>query len=231
MTDLTDLIARAELLIFDADGVLFDSESLSNRAWVDALAEEGLTITLDEMLDLGIGKTEPETRAELKRRYDLDLPDGFDSRIRARFDAANLQGAGLQPTARVAEFLTGLPKGTPRCIASNAQRKRTKIKLGQTDLTDQFDPNHIFGGMDYPRPKPHPDMHLDILQRFAVAPEKALVFEDSVVGAQAAVAAGIPFVGYLGVAHRPDTTAQTMREMGAVARWLPAGFKPAAPQT
>ena len=184
-----------DLVIFDCDGVLIDSELLSVRADLECLAEEGIEISAEEILDRYTGISMAGMLADLEVRYGRPLPDfaaRHQQRLRPLFDAH------LQVVPGVIEVLDALP--CTICVASSGTPERLRHALGLVGLFDRFHPN-IFSASEVAHGKPAPDLFLHAAHRLGAAPQRCLVVEDSIPGVVAAVAAGMIAVGFTGGSH------------------------------
>ncbi len=205
-----------ELIIFDMDGVLHDSESLSAVAVSACLAERGIAITPKEIELRYGGKTFEGITAGLEqdmgRSLGAQAAEEFGTRWVSLFEEQ------LTATPQIAGFLTDLQgAGLQICVASNASRPEIDAALGISGLDDFFALDHRFSGMDMPNPKPAPDLHLACLAHFGLAPHQALIFEDSLTGAGGGIAAGVAVAGYVGVHPQPQTHAEKLLASGVTA--------------
>jgi HAD superfamily hydrolase (TIGR01509 family) len=179
-------MAYPELVIFDCDGVLIDSEGLAHQVLVDALAEQGILMTLEEALSKYMGRSEGHEHADVEAFYGIKLPVGFKDRKRQIRE--KLFEEQLVPIAGIVELIDGLKALT--CVASGSSPERLQHSLGLVNLWDRFAP-HIFSATQVEHGKPAPDLFLFAAQQMGVAPASCLVIEDSVAGVQAARAAGM----------------------------------------
>ena len=186
----------AALVIFDCDGVLVDSEPLFARVLGETLIAADFPTTIDEALTLGFGKNRATLLAAVETRFGRALPDDFFDMIRAR--ATLLFEQELLPMAGVVELLAMLPG--PRCVASNSHLERVQHSLAVTGLLPLFDP-HVFSASQIAHGKPAPDLFQFAARRFRARPEECIVVEDSTAGVEAAIAAGMPVVGFCGGSH------------------------------
>jgi HAD superfamily hydrolase (TIGR01509 family) len=190
----------SDLVIFDCDGVLVDSEVIFARVLGECLSEANFPASTAEALLLGFGKNRDTLAAAVEARYARSLPDGFFEIMRSR--TAIVLRRELQPMPGVAELLTALPSA--RCVASNGQLERVRERLALTDLLRFFDP-HVFSAIQVAQGKPAPDLFLLAASQLDTAPACCTVIEDSIVGVNAAVAAGMPVVGFCGGSHCPQS--------------------------
>ena len=191
-----------ELIIFDCDGVLVDSEPLSNRVLTDCLNEAGFALSFEEVTRTFIGLTLSRCFAMLEERFGRPVPSDFETvlqeRTYARFRAE------LEAVPGVIDVLDSLDEdGHATCVASSGTMEKMQVSLGVTGLWDRFD-GRIFNSAMVPRGKPWPDLFLHAAERMAADPASCIVIEDSLPGVQAARAAGMTVFGYVGgVLARP----------------------------
>jgi HAD superfamily hydrolase (TIGR01509 family) len=188
---------RPQLVVFDCDGVLVDSEPLAARVGADLLSAAGWAVTPAEVAERFIGRSGAEMHAAAAAELGAALPEGFDDEFRDRF--LRLATDELTAVAGVADVLERLiGAGVPICVGSNSSRARVSWTLERTGLMRWFAPDRIFSGHDMARPKPAPDVYLAAAASQRVDPSGAAVIEDSAVGASAARAAGMAVFGYAG---------------------------------
>jgi HAD superfamily hydrolase (TIGR01509 family) len=184
--------ARAfDLVIFDCDGVLVDSERLQNEVFVAMLHELGIEITMAGMFEQFVGHSMAYCMALVERMLGRPPPADFLPRLQARtFEAFR---DGLQPVDGIVEALDRL--ALPTCVASGGDHDKIRFTLGHTGLWSRFE-GRIFSVVDVPRAKPHPDVYLHAARTLGAAPARCAVVEDTPVGVTAAVAAGMTVFGY-----------------------------------
>jgi HAD superfamily hydrolase (TIGR01509 family) len=199
-----------ELIIFDCDGVLIDSEAIACRADSACLAEIGIALSAEEIMDRYLGISAAAMCADIERRQGCVLPAGFAATLRVRVAAAF--EAELAPMAGVEAALAALPY--PRCVASSSAPERLRHSLSLTRLLHWFEP-HVFSAAQVARGKPAPDLFLYAAQRFATAPEHCLVIEDSPAGIDAAVTAGMTAIGFCGGSHCGPEHGNRLQARGA----------------
>jgi HAD superfamily hydrolase (TIGR01509 family) len=185
--------AEVELVIFDCDGVLIDSERIAVRVDVEVLAELGWSLTETEVIERFMGRSDAETRAEVEHHLGHPLSEGWQKRVDARYRRAF--AAELAPIAGVIEALDTLP--VPDCVASSATHAHLRFTLGLVGLLDHFR-GRIFSAQDVAAGKPAPDVFLYAAEQMGVAPERCIVVEDSLNGVRAARAAGMRVFAYGG---------------------------------
>jgi HAD superfamily hydrolase (TIGR01509 family) len=182
-----------ELVIFDCDGVLVDSEWISNRVMAEAITEAGLPTTTEECMRLFMGRRWEDSLEMIEARLGRPLPPEFTDSYIGRRDAA--LAAELEPVAGVAEAIARLP--VDRCVASSGTPEKIRFTLGHTGLLHLFE-GRIFSAHEVENGKPAPDLFLHAAQVMGHTPERCAVVEDTIVGIQAARAAGMRALGYAG---------------------------------
>lgn len=199
--------ATHHAVVFDFDGVIADSEVHANRALAESLNAVGLPITYEESLRDYCGHNWQDTQRRIEARLGELLPAGFrdDHRQRARA----LLAEELAAVAGAADFLDRLA-GMPCAVASSSRREYLAWALGRLGLAHHFG-DHLYSADGIPRGKPHPDIYLTAARGLGVEPGQCLAIEDSPVGAQAAVAAGMTVVGLLAASHIADRAAHADR--------------------
>ncbi len=203
---------HSELVIFDCDGVLIDSEAIACRADSACLAELGITMTPEEVMERYLGISAAAMCRDIEQRYGLALPQDFiftlHNRVAAVFDTE------LSAMAGVEQLLQRLQHR--RCVASSSAPERLRHSLSVTGLLDFFEP-HIFSAAQVARGKPAPDLFLFAADAMQVPAGSCIVVEDSVPGVQAAAAAGMQAIGFTGGAHCRAGHAERLRAAGAAA--------------
>ncbi|KAL3924334.1 MAG: hypothetical protein SGPRY_003947 [Prymnesium sp.] len=192
--------AAAELVIWDCDGVLVDSEALLKTAEVEALVEAGFTgVTRDDCNRMFSGFAPEAGAANFLAEYGKELPkDFFKDQIEGSMDLFRTRLTELN-----AKTVLALHKaGRKQVVASGSPRDRVEVCLEVAGIDSCFTPEQIFTREDVPgRGKPQPDMFLLAAERMGVDPSACIVIEDSTAGVRAANAAGMAVVGYLGGGH------------------------------
>jgi HAD superfamily hydrolase (TIGR01509 family) len=184
-----------ELVIFDNDGVLVDSEPLSNRILADYLTEVGHPTTYEDSVRDFMGAAVHRIHDVVRERSEQALPAGFDAVFHARVFAAFERE--LEPVAGVRVVLEKLAAdGMPYCLASSGSHERIRVALRKTGLYATFGERRIFSSQDVGRGKPAPDLFLHAARTMGVPPERCAVVEDSLLGVQAARAAGMDVYGF-----------------------------------
>ena len=202
--------ADADLVIFDCDGVLVDSEVLSCRCLSEVLMEFGIGLSERDALQLFLGRSTKAIEQHY-RELGQPLPDLF----LPRYKSAVLRAfaTALQPIKDVELVLSTL--SAPRCVASSSDIDRVSLSLDVTGLTDHFG-DRIYTAQMVSRGKPAPDLFLHAAAQMHAEPARTLVIEDSVSGVQAAKAAGMTVWGFTGGSHyRSREGDALLREAGA----------------
>ena len=187
-----------DLVIFDCDGVLVDSEPLSNRILAERLTAIGLpTSTEDAMRDY-MGRSWKTDQELIERRLGGPLPDGWVDGYHAEvFEAFERE---LEPVPGLPEALDDIE--LPWCVASSSAHPRIRASLTATGLLDRFE-GRIFSATDVEHGKPAPDLFLLAADTMGAEPERCVVVEDAPAGVQAGLAAGMTVLGYAGLT-RPE---------------------------
>jgi len=187
--------SKPDLIIFDCDGVLVDSEVLSCRCLSETLAAYGIDLGLDQALDLFLGRSMTAVLDHYKTIGRLD-PEQFSAELRAGVRAAFL--SALCPIEGVSSVLEGLH--TPHCVASSSDVDRVSFSLSLTGLASHFD-GRLYTSQMVERGKPAPDLFLHAAERMQADPGRTLVIEDSISGVRAGKAAGMTVWGFVGGSH------------------------------
>ncbi|EST31562.1 hypothetical protein N566_20585 [Streptomycetaceae bacterium MP113-05] len=186
---------RYELVIFDNDGVLVDSERIANRVLAAYLTELGHPTTLEESIRNFMGSSIGRIHEVVRRRTGRPLPGAFDDTLHRRtFDAFRRE---LLPVDGVSGVLDSLEsEQVPYCVASSGTHDRIRVSLRKTGLYGRFGESRIFSAEDVRRGKPAPDLFLHAADVMGVPPERCAVVEDSPLGLRAGLAAGMDVFGY-----------------------------------
>ena len=183
--------ARFELVIFDCDGVLIDSEPIANRLLAECLTEIGLPTTPEQSFERYHGMSYPACFAKIEQELGRKLPPDFEAEHWRRLE--HLLARELEAVPFVLDALARIR--TPACVASNGRRSTMHKTLAKTGLIARFD-GRIFSADDVARPKPAPDLFLHAASRMGADPARCAVVEDSPHGVAAGVAAGMAVFGY-----------------------------------
>jgi len=188
-------MTKPDLIIFDCDGVLVDSEVLSCRCLSEVLAGYGIDLDLDQALDLFLGRSMTAVRDHYEAHGRL-IPEQFSTELSAGVRAAFL--SALCPIEGVSSVLEGLQ--IPHCVASSSDFDRVSFSLSLTGLAPHFE-RRLYTSQMVERGKPAPDLFLYAADRMQADPGRTLVIEDSVSGVMAAKAAGMTVWGFIGGSH------------------------------
>ena len=194
-----------ELIIFDCDGVLVDTERVNNQVMADLVGELGLEMSFAEAVELYIGKSTEDCLRITEERLGRPVPGDLHTRWVARTRA--LHARELQAVSGIRELLAALTR--PFCVASNGEHAQIRHNLGLTGLLPWFE-GRMFSAEDVARPKPAPDLFLHAAQRCGAVAERCLVIEDTPTGVRAARAAGMTVLGFAGL-----TPGERLLEAGA----------------
>jgi len=200
-----------DLIIYDCDGTLIDTETIYAEINLKAYHGIGLTHwTMTSYVDAMVGIPVSEGRKILEREYGGPLPSDFEESIER--EAVQRMLTDLRSLPGVREAVASI--GGSSCVASSTSLGPLRRNLANAGLIDLFDP-HVFSASQVSRGKPHPDVFLFAAETMGVQPERCLVIEDSVPGVLAARAAGMMVVGFTGVAHDRARIAARLADAGA----------------
>lgn len=185
-----------DLVIFDCDGVLVDSEAISARVLIAALAELGVVVDLAHFSSHFVGRSFPTVAKTIREAFSVTLPDDFEAQYRARL--LDVFGEELTTTQGIRDILDAVKR--PICVATSSSPPRVKWSLALTGLTDYFG-SAVFTASEVENGKPAPDLFLHTAQQMGVDPARCLVIEDSLPGVHAGLAAGMPVMRYIGGTH------------------------------
>lgn len=198
------------LVIFDCDGVLVDSEPAANRLLVRVLAEDGYDISYEECRRLFVGKTMNAVMVHVEAALGRPLGDHWPAYIRD--ETLKAFAAGVEAVPGVREVLLALQsRGLPLCVASSGKFEKMRFTLGSSGLLPLVE-HVLFSAEQVAHGKPAPDLFLFAAKSMGYAPEACVVIEDSVPGVQAAIAAGMPVLGFAG---DPHTDVAALKSEGA----------------
>ena len=209
--------APFDLVIFDCDGVLVDSELISNRVLAEHLTAIGMPTTTEESMDRYMGGSLRTVLDDVEHRLGHAAPEGFIADYRAASYRAF--ESELRAVEGIEAALDALD-GTPTCVASSGEHDKLRRTLGQTGLLPRFE-GRIFSATEVARGKPAPDLFLHAAAAMGAEPARCAVVEDSPVGVEAALAAGMTVFAYTGRTPAPRLARDGVRVFGAMAE-LPA---------
>lgn len=199
-----------DLVIFDCDGVLVDSEPIANRILVQALTDVGYAITVDQAVEKFVGRSMASVVAFVESEIGQPLPNEFLDEVQKTTFAAF--EAELQPMPGVADAIDRID--APVCVASSGMPEKIALSLSVTGLADRFG-DYVFSASMVARGKPAPDLFLHAADRMGAAPDRTIVIEDSVPGIAAARAARMPVLGFIGGGHMASGPVERLRATGA----------------
>ncbi|MGW7056486.1 HAD family hydrolase [Streptomyces sp. NPDC054887] len=186
---------RYDLIIFDNDGVLVDSEPIANTILAGYLSELGHPTSYEDSLRDYMGSAVHRIHDLVLERTGQRLPEDFDKTLHARIFAAFERE--LKPVAGAEELLGRLvADGVSYCLASSGSHERIRVGHLVTGLDEWFEDSWIFSSQDVGRGKPAPDLFLHAAERMGVPAERCVVVEDSPLGVEAARAAGMDVYGF-----------------------------------
>jgi HAD superfamily hydrolase (TIGR01509 family) len=183
--------AALDLVIFDCDGVLVDSERIANTEFARMLAQLGLNFTLEQMFERFVGRSMATCLQQVQELLGRAPPPDFESRLRACTEQALRRD--LTAVRGVREALAAI--ALPYCVASSGDHAKMRLTLGITGLLPLFE-GRLYSVTEVARGKPAPDVFLHAARCMGAQPARTAVVEDSVTGVQAAVAAGMRVFGY-----------------------------------
>jgi HAD superfamily hydrolase (TIGR01509 family) len=192
-------------VIFDCDGVLVNSEPISNRVLAECLTEEGLPTTTEQSIERYMGRSFKTCLELAAKQLGRPLPGDFDARFHDRLYATF--ETDLEPIPGIEDALDRI--ALPTCVASSGSHERIRRVLGVTGLLERFD-DRIFSATDVRHGKPAPDLFLHAARESGFDVERCAVVEDSPAGVQAGRAAEMAVLGYADL-----TPADTLRAAGA----------------
>lgn len=206
---------RFDAILFDCDGVLVDSEAITNGVLRDMLEESGWALTAAECLRLFIGKAVKDQATLIEAHTGRPLTEAWMARFRERRNL-RLQRE-VQPIrgAVAAVALLHERLGGRIACCSGADRHKVDFQLAQCGLMRYFE-GRIFSGHDLPRSKPAPDVYLAAIAQLGVRADRCAVVEDTVTGVTAGVAAGATVFGYSPPEAGHDTP-EALRRAGVAA--------------
>jgi len=186
-----------DLAIFDCDGVLVDTEALTHRVLIDALAGLGIDLGLDRAFDLFMGNTLNQNVEIIEALLGGPLPEGFFEAWREQL-YARFRTEPVRAVAGVEAVLDALTM--PVCVVSNGPFRKMQTSLGVTGLLDRFSERLYSSESGLPG-KPAPDLFLAAARDLGAAPARTFVVEDSPKVVAGAVAAGMKVFGYAGAEY------------------------------
>ncbi|QXZ09732.1 HAD family phosphatase [Comamonas sp. Y33R10-2] len=214
-----------DAVLFDCDGVLVDSESITNRVLCAMLNESGWAISQEQCTRDFIGKTVRSQAAVIEAHTGNPLTDAWMAEFYDRRNAAlNAELVAIDGALEAVKQVHAMCNGRIAC-ASGADRAKVEMQLTKVGMAPYFE-GHVYSGHEMPRSKPFPDVYLAAADALNADPAKCLVVEDTVTGVQAGVAAGATVWAYF-PADQGHATAEQLLEAGAACVFGDMGDLPA----
>jgi HAD superfamily hydrolase (TIGR01509 family) len=201
---------KFDAVLFDCDGVLVDSEPITNGVLRNLLAEAGWVLTPQECMRIFIGRTLREERALIESHTGKPVTEDWLSLFYERRNRALEAGLVIIAGARAAVSAAHERTGALIACASGADRYKVEMQLSKVGLIDFF-AGRIFSGHEMARSKPAPDVYLAAAQHLQVPPQRCLVIEDTTTGVNAGVAAGTTVWAYCPL----EQQGEALRQAGA----------------
>ncbi|NNM60338.1 MAG: HAD-IA family hydrolase [Legionellales bacterium] len=187
-----------KLIIFDCDGVLVDSEIIANRIDAEMLTNHGYLISTEESIKRFTGKNTKTVHDEILEQTGIRLPPYFADLVnQAIIEAFRKELKPLMLSVLSSSLLSGIDK----CVASSSSRDHVILSLKMTKQYHFFDDSSIFSASQVKNGKPAPDLFLLAAKNKGYESSHCIVIEDSVAGIEAALAAGMPVIAFLGGSH------------------------------
>ncbi|WP_456618497.1 MULTISPECIES: HAD family hydrolase [unclassified Bradyrhizobium] len=199
-----------DLIIFDCDGVLVDSEVISCRAHADVLSRHGYPITSEQVFERFLGRSTRQANLEIESELGRKLPEAYHGDLQDELFRSF--EADLEAIRGIHDVLDIVTQRV--CVASSGSHQRMRVSLGSTALHERLAPN-IFSASQVRNGKPAPDLFLFAANEMGVPPERCVVIEDSLAGIAGARAAGMTVFGFHGGSHCRDGYDETLRRAGA----------------
>jgi HAD superfamily hydrolase (TIGR01509 family) len=203
---------RFDAILFDFDGVLLESEYELNRVMAELLTSLGHPTTAEDATRHFTGLSGQQFLDAVEARIGMSLPPEFHDGMRERSRRALSEG--MAAVGGAVEFVRALPSGLPKAVASSSSTRWVRTHLNHLGLSDAFEP-HIYSGREHvTHGKPAPDLYLHAARELGVDIRRALIIEDSKVGATAALASGALVIGLAAGRHCTDGHAAMLQEIG-----------------
>lgn len=203
-----------DLIIFDCDGTLTDSEYVNNQSVLDVLADDGITqFDIDYAYKHWLGTTLSGIALSIQMETGRQLPEDFALRCMRR--GMELQDGFLKPVEGAPELVAAAAQKFKICVASNGERTSVLRSLEKCGLMQYFTEDTVFTKIQVKNPKPYPDLFLFAAARMGADPSRCLVIEDSMTGTRAGIAAGMTTWGFSGSSHNPEKQRENLLAAGA----------------
>lgn len=187
------------LLIFDCDGVLVDSEIITTTSFVEQLDDVGYPITIEDSIKRFTGRSAQSIYKEINDEQGIYLSAPMIDKMQKKVHEILHQE--IVPIPGIPELLSGLKGDNAFCVASSGTIDKIEKSLNKTHLNEHFAPNQIFSAQHVVKGKPAPDLFLHAAQQMGYKPQNCIVIEDSPAGIEAALAASMAVIGFLGGSH------------------------------
>ena len=206
---------KTKLVIFDCDGVLVDTEPLSNKILQNSLSKIGIDLKIGQIRDRFLGLSIEHIKTQIESENNITLEPNWCNNIRIETELA-FKKHGVVAIPGIKLQVSKLKMNNIKyCVASSGQIEKMHVSLGQAGLLPLFE-NVLFSASMVQRGKPFPDLFLHAANEMGFAVDTCLVIEDSVNGVRAAKAAGMRVLGYAG---DPQTDAAELKANGAEIIW------------
>lgn len=184
------LRAKGDLVVWDCDGVLVDSEALLKQGEVEALAKAGISVTVEDCITMFSGVSPDTATKNFEIAMKRPLPPNFFKE--------QIEGSLQLFRDRLEPLMTNTvlslhSKGVRQCVASGSPRNRVDICIEKANMLPAFPPSQIFTREEVKRGKPAPDLFLHAASKMNVTPDRCIVVEDAASGIEAAIAAVLYF--------------------------------------
>jgi len=205
---------RFDLVIFDNDGTLVDSERLNIMAVAQVIEEAGLNgFTEKRIFNDYSGERFSNILQMISEETGFTFPDNILQRMLGR--VRELAPTHMKMIDNVTDVVSFTQSFADTYIVSNGEHQNLLASLNFSNLTALFPEDKIVSGRMSPNPKPEPDLFLIAAQKAGITPERALVIEDSITGVKGAVAANMCVWGFCGTHHAPQEHAEMLLALGA----------------
>jgi HAD superfamily hydrolase (TIGR01509 family) len=203
---------KFDAIIFDFDGVLLESEFEGNRLLAELLTDLGHRTSTEEAIRYYVGLAGPQFIAAIERQIGRPLPPEFHERRKEQSVRALREG--VRAVVGAVDFVQSLPSDLPKAVASSSSTRWLSGHLSHLGLTDAFGP-HVYSGREHvSRGKPAPDLYLHAADALGIPIDRAVILEDSEIGATGALASGAAVIGFAGGSHCFDGHGDLLRALG-----------------
>lgn len=206
-------MSNFKLIIFDCDGTLVDTEYLNKLSFSQLMEEEGVDIDEEFIQENFYGLRFGSCLAKVTEHTGHIFPDDMPKRYVAR--CSKLMDTHFRHIDGAVDLAQHCAQNYKICVASNGQWDNIVRSLRTGGMMDIFQEEQIFNALMVKHPKPAPDLFLYAAKQMGIAPEECLVIEDSPVGVQAGIAAGMTTWGFTGAHHDPEHALQILKQAGA----------------